>query len=85
MEKIPFNRNGLLTINEIENILTQFYNGILSKKQIKIIVFDIDINKKGIINYLQLESFLYEYSNDNFNKFSSILEIEFLSRNRKTW
>ena len=81
LEKIPFNRNGLLTINEIENTLTQFYNGILSKKQIKIIVFDIDINKKGIINYLQLESFLYEYSNDNFNKFSSILEIEFLSSN----
>ena len=45
LEKIPFNRNGLLTINEIENTLTQFYNGILTNRQISNIAFDIDTNQ----------------------------------------
>ena len=81
-EKIPFSRNGVLTINEIRNTLTQFYNGILPKKHLMQILADLDDNKNGMISYLQLEMFLYEYSGSNYsNKFSSILEIEFIASN----
>ena len=82
LEKIPFSRNGVLTINEIKNTLEQFYNGILTKRQISNIAFDIDTNQNGMINYLQLETFLYEYSPENIsNKFSAILEIEYIASN----
>ena len=79
-EKIPFSRNGVLTINEIRNTLTQFYNGILQKKHLMQIISDLDNNKNGMISYLQLEMFIYEYSgNNDLNKFSPILEIEFIA------
>ena len=80
-EKIPFSRNGYLTINEIKNTLNEFYNGILTKENLMAIISNLDEKKTGMINYLQLEIFIYEYSTDNKNKFSSILEMEFISSN----
>ena len=80
-EKIPFSRNGYLTINEIKNTLNDFYNGILTKENLKEILFNLDEKKTGMISYLQLEIFIYQYSIDIKNKFSSILEMEFISSN----
>ena len=80
-EKIPFSRNGYLTINEIKNTLNEFYNGILTKENLMIIISELDEKKTGMINYLQLEIFIYEYSTDIKNKFSSKLEMEFISSN----
>ena len=79
LEKIPFSRNGILTINEIKNTLEQFYNGLLTKKHISYLAYYIDINKNGMVNYYQLETFLYDYSQGN--SFSLILEIECISSN----
>ena len=77
LETIPFRKNGIIPSSEIIACLNGFYNGAISKNDLLVIVFSIDVEKKGIVNYEQLQSFLYKYC----NVFSEIIELQIITCN----
>ena len=78
-EKIPFLSCGYISCAEIVKCIDNFYNHSLPKKELMTIISCIDINKTGIIDYIQLQMFLNNFSNKE--KFSPSLEIQIIAAN----
>ena len=77
LEIIPFRSNGIIPSSELIKYLYDFYNGSISKNYLMYIVFLIDIKKRGIINYEQIQLFLNKYCKE----FSIKLEIQIIACN----
>ena len=61
-ESIPFRRSGLIPSSELMKYLQIFYGGIMAKNDLMHIIKNLDDNKKGFINYNQIQMFLYNFS-----------------------
>ena len=64
-EIIPFRKNGIIPSSELIRYLNEFYNGSISKNDLLFIVFFIDKEKVGIINYEKIQLFLNDYCKTN--------------------
>ena len=78
-EKIPFRGNGFVSCAEIIKYINNFYNNSIPKKELMKIISCIDEDQIGVVNYSQLQLFLYNYS--NIETFSGLLEIQIISSN----
>ena len=61
-ESIPFRKSGLIPSSELMKYLQKFYGGIMAKNDLMYIIKNLDDNKKGFINYNQIQMFLYNFS-----------------------
>jgi calmodulin len=63
--------NGLIDCDEIRNILR--FSGVIKKEEIEDMIFIVDVDGDGRINYSGTEKIIYTFLKNIFEKLISIL------------